>query len=52
MTYAWPNKIIAEFTDDELADAIQQNETDRDPVTRGLVRDCTSEWERRRGINA
>ncbi|WP_282204525.1 hypothetical protein [Kitasatospora fiedleri] len=52
MTYAWPNKIIHEFTDDELADAIERNEADRDPVIRDLVRDCTREWERRRGITA
>ncbi|MGW4810538.1 hypothetical protein ACWEPB_02685 [Kitasatospora cineracea] len=52
MTYAWPNKTVPEFTDDELADAIEHNETSRDLVTRDLVRDCTREWERRRGITA
>jgi hypothetical protein len=43
----WPNKLIAEFTDTELADAIERNESDPDPVTRDIVRSCVREWERR-----
>ncbi|MFG2919643.1 hypothetical protein ACGF0D_43095 [Kitasatospora sp. NPDC048298] len=46
----WPNKPVSEFTDEELADAIEQHQADTDPVTRDLVRGCTREWERRRGL--
>ncbi|MFD5566276.1 hypothetical protein [Kitasatospora griseola] len=50
MTDRWPNKPVDQFTDEELADAIDRHEGDRDPVTRDLVRDCSREWARRRGL--
>ncbi|MFB7677853.1 hypothetical protein ACFC26_41285 [Kitasatospora purpeofusca] len=49
-SHSWPDKTVAEFSDDELATAIEQREGDRDPVTRDLVRSCWQEWERRRGL--
>ncbi|MFJ8856339.1 hypothetical protein [Streptomyces sp. NPDC102437] len=49
-SWAWPNKPVPDFTDTELIEAIEHNETDPDPVTRDLVRSCSREWERRRGI--
>ncbi|MEU1284928.1 hypothetical protein [Kitasatospora sp. NPDC005856] len=50
MTDRWPNKTTPEFTDAELAAAIEQHQNDPDPVTRDLVASCTREWERRHGL--
>lgn len=47
---SWPDKPVTEFTDDELATAIDQHEGAPDPVTRDIVRSCTREWERRHGL--
>ncbi|MFI9333039.1 hypothetical protein ACIGZJ_36575 [Kitasatospora sp. NPDC052868] len=46
----WPNKTVPQFTNAELAAAIEQHQDDPDPVIRDLVRSCTDEWEHRRGI--
>ena len=46
----WPNKTVPEFTDAELANAIEQHQNNPDPAIRDIVRDCTHEWERRRGL--
>ena len=51
MSNRWPNKVIPDFTDTELADAIEQHQGDADPVTQEIVRSCTREWERRHGLN-
>lgn len=49
-TPRWPDKPVTEFTDAELADAIERHESDPDPVTHDLVRSCIHEWERRKGL--
>lgn len=51
MSYPWPDKQTADFTDEELADAIETQEGDPDPVTRSLVESCTREWESRRSLS-
>lgn len=48
----WPNKTIPDFTDDELATAIEQRQDDPNPVTQQIVQGCIREWERRRGLHA
>jgi hypothetical protein len=50
MASTWPNKPVPEFTDDELATAIEQHQNSTDPVTRDIVRGCIREWERRKGL--
>ncbi|MEV5205762.1 hypothetical protein [Streptomyces sp. NPDC053720] len=50
--WEWPNKLVTDFSDAELADAIERNETDPDPVTRDLVGSCVREWERRKGLRS
>lgn len=46
----WPNKTVPQFTDEELADAIDLHEGDPDPVTKQITQGCIQEWERRRGL--
>ncbi|MFE9197823.1 hypothetical protein ACFYMH_17375 [Streptomyces albidoflavus] len=46
----WPNKTVSNFTDDELAESIEQHQGDPDPVTRQMVQACIREWERRHGL--
>ncbi|MCC3767297.1 hypothetical protein [Streptomyces sp. UNOC14_S4] len=46
----WPDKTIPNFTDEELNAAIEQHESNPDPVIRQIVQGCWREWERRRGI--
>ncbi|WP_318201057.1 hypothetical protein [Streptomyces sp. SCL15-4] len=48
----WPNKPVADFTDDELATAIEQHENSADPVIKQIVQSCIREWEQRRGLTA
>ncbi|MFE7268743.1 hypothetical protein ACFU9B_43485 [Streptomyces sp. NPDC057592] len=49
---SWPNKVVTDFTDAELVDAIESHETDPNPVTRDMVRSCVREWERRKGLSS
>jgi hypothetical protein len=51
MSPNWPNKTVPNFTDDELATAIEQHEGDPDPVTQQITQSCIREWEHRRGLN-
>ena len=46
----WPNKTIPNFTDVELATAIEQHEDSADPVTRQITQGCIREWERRKDL--
>jgi hypothetical protein len=46
----WPNKLVPNFTDDELTDAIEQHEHSTDLMTRQTAQGCVREWERRRGL--
>lgn len=47
---SWPNKAVPEFTDEELATAIEKHEGDPDPVTKQITDGCIREWESRRGL--
>ncbi|MDO0929728.1 hypothetical protein QQY24_32010 [Streptomyces sp. TG1A-8] len=49
---AWPSKTVPDFTDDELATAIEQHEHSADPVNRQIAQGCIREWESRRGITS
>lgn len=49
MPYPWPNKTIREFTDVELADALQAVERGEE-MNQSIVRSCWREWERRHGL--
>ncbi|MGW4972633.1 hypothetical protein ACWEP3_22135 [Streptomyces albidoflavus] len=46
----WPNKTVPNFTNEELADSIEQHQSNPDPATRQMVQGCIREWERRHGI--
>ncbi|MFG3051379.1 hypothetical protein ACGFZP_10600 [Kitasatospora sp. NPDC048239] len=46
----WPDKPVPEYTDTELATAIERHQDDTDPVTQSIVQSCIREWERRRGL--
>jgi hypothetical protein len=47
MSYPWPDKTVSEFTDVELAAAIEAH---HDAVNDDLVQSCIREWERRRDL--
>lgn len=46
----WPNKTVPNFTDAELAAAIEEHQDDPDPTTRQIVQSCFREWDRRHGL--
>ncbi|MET8703637.1 NUDIX hydrolase [Kitasatospora sp. NPDC004723] len=46
----WPEKPAEQLTDEELADVIEANQDDPDPVVRDIVGGYVREWERRRGL--
>lgn len=48
----WRGRPIIEFTDTELAAAIERYGDESDPVTRDLVRSCVRELGRRKGLPA
>ncbi|WP_160330279.1 hypothetical protein [Streptomyces roseifaciens] len=52
MSVTWPNKTVPNFTDEELAAAIEQHQGEPDPVTRQITQGCIREWERRHGLSA
>ncbi|MEU1814959.1 hypothetical protein ABZ543_07155 [Streptomyces roseifaciens] len=52
MSDTWPNKTVPNFTDEELAAAIEQHQGEPDPVTRQITQGCIREWERRHGLTA
>lgn len=47
---SWPNKPIAQFTNEELADAIERHQDSTDQVIRDMVTGCWRELERRHGL--
>ena len=49
-TSNWPNKTVPNFTDAELAAAIEEHQDDPDPTTRQIVQSCFREWDRRHGL--
>lgn len=51
MAYPWPNKLIGEFTDDEIVAALQAAERGED-MNPSIVRSCWREWERRHGLDS
>ncbi|MFJ9448180.1 hypothetical protein ACIRRH_41150 [Kitasatospora sp. NPDC101235] len=50
-TYQWPNKLIPEFTLEELIAALQAAERGDQKMNPAVVESCRREWERRHGLS-